>query len=1351
MSFPLTSTPSPGIHTDPTTAGASGALQLPNLIQALAQLPEEIVQDILNVLVSVFTGVETVIDATVEDVDAAIGAFISTTTAAVDSVVTTTAGLVVTTENLAGEIETAVANAIVTAINGISGIVGGAFTIGEDALAFIANIFTSLFGLLGNPSMGTGAGSAATVATPTLQDLLGLLGSNTQVPANLLKALTPGATKNVLTDPGFDTGNSIQGEGLWCWDGWVGTGDFNGPMGSIRTVRPGRITIYNVVGTSQGVYFFGGEPVGVGGSGIILEYLRDPDLTFLVGWALTGTDPTFFEWINVPYPAAEYPMGGSVLYGATWLANQIKQTPGPYIIIGDSQGCQVAAAVYDQIRYGSLQDRRSDLLAVLAYGNLRREQGHTFPGYPDPAPGTSGMCVVPLTNAGPYAGAGNPANPAVGNLIDTEDLWWDFCVAGDYYACCPVNGVTVVPDPDAVGGNVGDIPGIPGFSLRQLYAFINQAYTGGNNIITDVINWTFAYGLLADIALLEEFLGSVMQQINNLGGVDSPHNSYHVAQPFLDQGDDRTFFDIGLDYIRSFTNRITPPLDGVRHQLCGQRVAVQEFQVVTAGAQAMWINVEAVGPAIMVCVNAYDAQGNLIATVTADEATVSDPEPTTNWAWETLQADFVMPPGSASACIVFDVEPQAMSTGIVWFDDAVFEVSNLIDSALLGNISNIPQLSATSVAGPQGIADMLTAIQNIIDHLASANNGTLLTGVQLADLFQSQAQVALTASSSYDLGVVNHQILSSPITQEAYNGLEPSGESTFKLTDFTPGGSLPTQSVSAGNTIAGLINCAQSVTKGFIEFLAYFSGGTGVYVNVYQVDTTTGTWTNLWSSADISTSLGSGSPGWVAINIATADQISVTAGEWIALEIVADGTSINVAAETWAIPTKSSATIASNIGATRATSSTGGVSPSTLTSSQLTFNGTVPYILFGISDLPPNFEPPDQQSFATAGITTYSIPDWLVSGDLIDLAGVGGGGAGGPYSSSKAGQGGEGGSWNARTITYGTDISTSITDLDVIVGMGGFAGGSGYGYGGDTIVGHGLLTPTFDAEGTGITAANISSGTFTHTATAGAYVLLAMSYIAPGAILNRPTYGGVNFEIVGVMGSIKSDGTEGAITVLYAFPDAPGVATLVEISTATGTFGYVTANTFSYENVSGAAAVFQAAGIGSPLTQTASCSAGQLIVQAFSTGNQAAILSAFTGGTERYFAEFTGNYSGLVVSEYLGGTGTTFGASIDNVNSYWSSLAVVLNPGLGTVLLDATGGVGGGSGSGFHLENPNSTSTGLSPGNESFAGRTYYGGPATTTTHLPGNAPGGGSAGGDASFPPEAAAPGAVWITARQP
>jgi hypothetical protein len=973
---------------------------------------------------------------------------------------------------------------LVEAITGQSPTGTGASSGGSGplGLGILSGWVTDLENLLGLGGRGTsGGGSTSTVSnnTLTLQQLLGYLGTNTQVPPNLFAALAPGTSSNVLTDPGFSNNyalsctpfGDIQGQGLWYWDGFQG----NSAPGSVRTKRTGVVTVFWLTGT------YGANPITsaptwtttVNGPidwSTFHEYWLDPDAESLGFYANTGEgfnqglDHTYFEFVNVFYGAAMFPMKTTLAQGVANLVAMIKATPGPFILTGWSQGAQVISNVYDLIRYGtyndgcnsltdtSLMSRRSDLLAGIALGNPRRQEGWTFPGFPDPAPGTAGINSV--------------------RLSDCENLWWEICLPNDPAA-------TV------------DLKSQEGQWMRLLWqTIVEQGTASGSEYeaaIEDFLttgNWVQLIELIVDPSQISVFIQAVNDYFQ-LG----VHDSYWDAAVTIDSRA-TTFGEIALEYIGKFAPFSHPPVNGVRHQLVGAPVAVQPYQVVTAGATAMWQFVVGSGPQILVAVNAYDANNNLIATVTASQATVSDPEPTSDYEWSTLSADFVMPAGTASACIVFDVEPQAMTTGIVWFTDAIFEVSTLLDGALL-DVTNMQALSLAQVQGPQGTADLLTAWQNLIDAQVSASSQTNVTGAQFAQMLQSLGLTTVNASQALALGVASQQVLSNASTQPLWSGMQPTGQVTFPL----PAGDLPFVSVASGTSLMGFINTNPALSVGFVEFMAKGTGGSGVYVNAYGLDQSTGNLTNLWSSEDVSSQVPNGEYGWVGIDIASADQPNLSLGQWVCWEIVAESTTIDVVAQVYSTPTKTYSVAApSNMGAARTTSSTGGVSPSSLTSSQVSYGGTLPFVCMSISDLPPTYMPPNQQDWQNNGTYIYTIPDWVQPGDYIDVVLLGAGAGGGdqipgvnleldliivvfeiPESQPVNGQGGQPGQWTTTTLVYGTDIPDSTTTLTLTVGLGGAAGVGGTpGAGGNS--GWGINGGNTTLSGTGVTTITAAGG-----------------------------------------------------------------------------------------------------------------------------------------------------------------------------------------------------------------------------------------------------------------------------------
>lgn len=1118
MTSPVT--PDPSVHTDPT-ASTDDAAELASARQtlqsALSGLPAEIVELIVNailsalglgsatgtvddILTALFDALSDIPQGNISGLEADLGTAFTTAMQAL--------GLASLQQSLTGALQTAqqaVSNELGSLIDTlVSYLKDGESvinsTIGDvesvlDNIPLIGQLLQAITGSSGTGSgtalsalegwfqdlqnlLGVGqSGGTSTTSPPSLSDaqslqqLLGWLGTNTPVPANLFAALAPGTSTNVQGDPSF-SGNwsssgspygDVNGQGLWYWDGFQG----NSAPGSVRTRRNGVITVFWVTGTWNTNVITSTPSWSEGIWPTMKLYFTDPEAESLGFYAVSGEginqgiDHTYFEFVNVYYGACLFPMKSTLSQGVANLIQLIKATPGPFILTGWSQGAQVISNVYDLIRYGSYNDgcnsltdaslmsRNADLLAGIALGNPRRQAGFTFPGFPDPAPGTAGINSVQLS--------------------DCEDRWWEICLPDDPAATVSLTSQV-------------------GLWMRVLWkTIVEQGTAGGSEYaaaVEDFLtsgNWIDFIELIVDPSQISAFIQAVDDYFQL-----TTHDSYWDAQGLVARGDDRTFGQIILDYIGTFSHLSTPPVNGIRHQMLGVPAPVQPYQVVTAGASVMWQFVVGSGPQMLVAVNAYDVNNNLIATVTANEATISDPESTSDWNWQTLSASFVMPAGAASACLVLDAEPEAMTTGIVWFDDAVFEISTLIDSALL-DVTNMPALTLAQVQGPQGVADLLTAWQNLIDAQVSATGQTNTTGAQFAQMLQSLGQTAISAEQALALGIASQQVIANVSTQPLWSGMQPTGQVTFPL----PAGTLSTVTVSSGMSLMGFINTNPAVTVGFVEFMAEGSGGSGVYLNLYGLDPTTGNLTSLWSSSDISSQVPSGSYGWVGVDIASADQPSLALGQWACWEIVAQGMTIEVVAQTYSTPTKGYAVAApANMGASRTTSSTGGASPSSLTSGQVTYGGSLPFVCMSVSDVPPTYQPPNQMSWQNNGTYIYTIPGWMQPGDFIDVVLLGAGGGGGaaiigknfdldliiididiPLSKTVDGQGGAAGSWTATTLVYGTDIPDTTDTLTLVVGLGGVAGvsttagsGGNDGWGVDggntTLAGTGVTTLT---------------------------------------------------------------------------------------------------------------------------------------------------------------------------------------------------------------------------------------------------------------------------------------------------
>ena len=163
------------------------------------------------------------------------------------------------------------------------------------------------------------------------------------------------------------------------------------------------------------------------------------------------------------------------------------------------------------------------------------------------------------------------------------------------------------------------------------------------------------------------------------------------------------------------------------------------------------------------------------------------------------------------------------------------------------------------------------------------------------------------------------------------------------------------------------------------------------------------------------------------------------------------------------------------------------------------------------------------------------------------------------------------------------------------------------------------LNPVCDAVGTGLAGQGPGPFTFSHTATVGAYVVLAVVGQRQDRTceFSSVTYGSQPMIPLGTA-YLDNDPTNGTLA-LYGLADVPGGQQTVSF-TENGSF-YTVANTISYRNVSWVSPVAETVyGPGSEsgaLSQTVTPSFGQPIVQVFAYQG-GGTMSAPDGGTNRW-------------------------------------------------------------------------------------------------------------------------------------
>jgi hypothetical protein len=488
--------------------------------------------------------------------------------------------------------------------------------------------------------------------------------------------------------------------------------------------------------------------------------------------------------------------------------------------------------------------------------------------------------------------------------------------------------------------------------------------------------------------------------------------------------------------------------DGVLHSLIGVPYPTKPGQQTAFSAYVFWTGATAgTGNAFVLAANAYDANDNLIsdpsrvlAAIANPAAQAGDGNYLTTASWQQLTGDYTAPANTAYVRICLEVEA-TVTVGIINFTGTVHAPSGLIDASLLGNIENIPQLLGTSVGGAQGIVDVTSTFDHIVDGLGSAF-GSQTSGLSFPQLF------ALAQSTSQDASSAATTAQNVASTQAIVNnrppaaGLEATVESNTSLQSLgsasAPTYVTVTQSASAG----AWVRLSQAKTLGFVQWIGEAVGTvTGFYLNFAKMDAS-GNWVALFSSADIHAALNT-AWGWQIYDIPTADLIDVNPGDVIGVEFQLIGSgSYNIASVTqsWLTTHPSAPTV--KPGFSRNTGATGPTPLSVAAGAAGFWNGTTTYIGTGVgtANIPAPLQAPVTVTHTVNGNYTDTAPSWWRPGvDYLDRIALGPGGGG------DSGYGGPGAAGNNTTITVAGDT---------LVGAAAPGANSGGSYSSSDYVGH---------------------------------------------------------------------------------------------------------------------------------------------------------------------------------------------------------------------------------------------------------------------------------------------------------
>jgi hypothetical protein len=142
----------------------------------------------------------------------------------------------------------------------------------------------------------------------------------------------------------------------------------------------------------------------------VIECYGTFDKTGTTSMVRGSIDPDYFNYVPVTnYPNVLDNFGNSVAQGVAAVKAVIAATPGKIVLTGVSQGAQIMATVYRDLKD---TPRGADFVGIYLVGNPLRQAGRAFPGA-NPIPPGHGVA------------------PAQYRLTNTPDLIWEFANPGD--------------------------------------------------------------------------------------------------------------------------------------------------------------------------------------------------------------------------------------------------------------------------------------------------------------------------------------------------------------------------------------------------------------------------------------------------------------------------------------------------------------------------------------------------------------------------------------------------------------------------------------------------------------------------------------------------------------------------------------------------------------------------------------------------------------------------------------------------------------------------------------------------------------------------------------------------------
>lgn len=194
----------------------------------------------------------------------------------------------------------------------------------------------------------------------------------------------------------------------------------------------------------------------------------------------------------------------------------------------------------------------------------------------------------------------------------------------------------------------------------------------------------------------------------------------------------------------------------------------------------------------------------------------------------------------------------------------------------------------------------------------------------------------------------------------------------------------------------------------------------------------------------------------------------------------------------------------------------------------------------------------------------------------------------------------------------------------------------------------------YDTVGSAYASGNTASPTWSHTSTAGDYIIVDMTTSA-NATATSCTYGGVTMTLLATV-SLNNNAGNGKL-FRWGLANALGGARTVAPRVSAG--GFVTANSTSYQNVLNAPVTTTNFGSGATMSKAETCSPDQMIVGAFGAfnGGGETAPTSINGGTSRYVGVNLNTALAVITAT----TSSTLSASTGIGSQAWAGVTTVLS------------------------------------------------------------------------------------------